>query len=367
MASDSVSPKISLASWSLNQDFEDAAQGMQMDEFRFLDVARKELDFEAVEFLYSHLSKPEGALHPEAKRLDRIQDTAEQLGVKVVCVAIHNNFVLRRPDPDISYVEQAIKTAERLEAPLLRINAGLTTFCAAAIDTFLANLQKVLPVARQANVALVLENQGGITLDPYNMFDIVLRARNTFGSEDAAPLMICLDLGNFTSEDCMQAVRLFGRSAGRDDGDSPSKAKREYIMQTARRLAVALGIEATDVLSIDLGDMRGLPAANGFIGHVHAKCYSRDPRRPPFRGLERDYSHILYQLFLGEYSGYFSIEYEGYEEWGHACRLEPELTAEQVRSVRRTNAWKSIKNMRALIDEEHDNFLNDRATGEKGR
>ncbi len=348
---------IAISSGSFARDFADRRR--QFNASNFLNLVRRRTPLRAVEFQYGDLPKPKGKLHPKPQQLEFLHESVVKMDMQVVCVSVHNDFVRISPEDDVRYVRSAISSAEHLGARLLKINTGLSSWSASAIPMFLERFGSVVDFAKRARVVLVLENHGGVSQDPYCMLDIMLRAEKLY----SGTLRMCLDIGNYSPRDCVEAIKLLARITSGKLGASPSRVKQRYADEALARLAASRGITVKTVQR-KLGPQRK-PTDHQFIGHVHAKCYSEDIEKPLYRGLEIDYNRIVYQLFLARYKGFFTIHQEhvagqqGGRQDGGSWILPPAKRQERTIS--------SIANMADLICKQYEKYEVDlKGKGEGG-
>jgi len=387
-------PKMAVASWSFHEEFNDPVVKPPFSPEEFMETCARDVQIPYVELLYTHLMHPvspgetgeqSSVEHPTQDRLEAIRNRAEELGVKIVCLAVNNDFVssgATERSADIEYVIECVERAHQLGAGLVRINAGISRCSGEVVATFIDSVKQVrdgsphLQHTGPGSVRLVLENQGGITQDAYNLMDIMLRAESELGPN---VLGVCLDTGNSTATDCVKCIKLLARTSlpCRMDVDpeqwTPSREKQRYAaqrLQTARLLSRSLDPSLQDPSwpRLELVDQSSLN--KNFIAHVHAKSYSLNPLAP-LCSLQTDYSHILWQLFLSRYDGYFSVEYEGQEGFSDGGPYEyeeeepyTERTTFEARGPlgprqRRQNTVDAIRNLRRLIMDTYRDYAQD--------
>lgn len=379
-------PKVAVASWSFHEEFEDPLVDPRFTPQEFMEICAEKLGIRAVEFLYTHLTDSANPEHPPLERLQQIKDRAAELGVQIICLAVHNDFVNRNArdrNSDIDYVVRCIETAHEFSAGLVRINAGISRCSAEVIPLFIDSVRQVTEKSPYVGfngpdrIGLVLENQGGITQDAYNLMDIMLRAEAELGPE---VLGVCLDTGNNVATDCIRAIKLLARTStpvpAKVDSDqwTPSQEKQRYAAQrihTLRLLAGSTGSEWPEVppLSLDAVDQSLLNKS--YISHVHAKSYSIDPTTGPIASVQMEYTHLLWQLFLSHYDGYYSIEYEGqagYSKDEPRERDQDEADTERnagnapeepPHEKRRANTMEAVRNLKRLIETTYSDYQRD--------
>jgi sugar phosphate isomerase/epimerase len=376
-------PRIAVASWSFHEEFEDPVVRPPFTPCTFMETCVRELEVNAVEFLYSHLVDPEeDPEHPSKQRIEAIKEAAKRLGVEVVCVAVDNDFVTpteSKRNEDIEYVARCVATAHDLGARLVRINAGISRCCAEVIPLLLDSVEAVrekcrwVDPSRPDSVMLVLENQGGITEDAYNIMDIMLRAEEKFGP---GVLGVCLDTGNSVATDCVRAIKLLARPSNpcrpKDDPHqvTPSQVKQKYA---ANRIHVARMLTRglfPDPKGLQLADVDRSILNKNYIAHVHAKSYAVDPETDT-GSLDMQYTHVLWQLFLSRYAGYYSIEYEGQQGYSAFLQFEREEETPDVNDLstvepasldaknRLATTKKAIENLKLLIHNTYNDYYRD--------
>ncbi len=355
-------PKLAVSSWSFHEEFEDPIADPPFDLEEFMRICASELGFHAVELLYTHLLPHDGAIaHPKPDRIERLKELAAEDQLKIVCLAVHNDFVTSKDSDrksDIEYVSSCIDTAHKLGAGLVRINAGISRSSTEVVPLFLESVAEVIKKTERLwssdsdRVRLVLENQGGITQDPFVLMDIMLRAEERFGPD---ALRVCLDTGNYVAEDSVRAIKLLSRcstplaSSLDPQQVTPSRMKSLYVKEVLKRAELTTG---NPVPPEKIGEYAGQLDKN-FIGHVHLKSYSIDPQAPP-ASLPMDYTYILWQFFLSHYDGYYSIEYEGQEGYGDEATYES--VGDKDKDQRKKHTCQAITNMKAMIDNTYDPY-----------
>ncbi len=191
--------------------------------------------------------------------LDTIKQACADAGVVITGFIIEGNIATmddEARDKQIAEDIEQLKAAAYLGAPIVRINLGGlgseelddTVGVERCIDAY----NQMLPVAKQLNVKITIENHGGVSLKA----DTILKVIN---GTDPEWVGSCLDFGNWSNE-----LR---------NSESAKLAPYAY--------------------------------------HVHAKCHNFLPN-----GEERDadYKYLLGLLQQSNYQGAVSIEYEGEED-----------------------------------------------------
>jgi hypothetical protein len=146
--------------------------------------------------------------------------------------------------------------------------------------------------------------------------------------------------------------------------------KQKYAADRIRVARLLTGTLFPDPARVELGDVDRSILNKNFIAHVHAKSYSEDPEQGP-ASLQMHYSHVLWQLFLSRYEGYYSIEYEGQQGYHRIARYEPEEAdagADALKAgstdwldprERRATTQRAIKNLDRLIHDTYNNYRRD--------
>lgn len=184
--------KLSIAAYSYRQYLGSKPPKMSM--FDFVDLAA-DLGLDAVE--------PTSYWFPENvgdDYLHRLKLHAFQLGLDISGTAIRNDFCLHpgpRRDQDLAHVRAWIDRACELDAPVIRVFGGNVPKGDsedAAVARVIDGLNSVLPYAEKKGVVLALENHGGITATPAQLFRLIKPIRSpNFG--------VNLDTANFRTED----------------------------------------------------------------------------------------------------------------------------------------------------------------------
>lgn len=232
----------------------------------FMEEAKK-LGFGAVELLSLWTNKPEQV--KEAKK------RADDLGLKVCCYDVSNNFCVTGPDLDaqVEDVRRGIDTAVELGAPVARVFSGnkieglkFETARGMIIEGF----YRVAPDAENAGITLAMENHGRLA----GTSEQVLRIIKSVGSP---ALKSTFDTGNFTICD-----------------EDPIVAARNLAIQVAHVHVKDIAWEGVDEPS--------------FVSNEGKKL------RPEVIGEGQiDFPKIFRILKNAGFNGYLSLEYEGVE------------------------------------------------------
>lgn len=202
--------------------------------------------FEAVELCDLSIEKTNKSY------LDELSQHLLNNDVKVVCIAVRNDFSLSCPQKkseNVLHVRKWIRIANELRVPFIRIWAGKSSASDEAYLRIIENIKSVLPDARKFNVTMVLENHGGITINP----DVCLRIIKEVNSPY---LKLCPDFGHFLKDDQIEGFK-------------------KFIPHTK---------------------------------HIHAKTHEFDEEGDE---INIDYNKLMNILKKVNFDGYLSIEYEG--------------------------------------------------------
>jgi sugar phosphate isomerase/epimerase len=184
--------KLSLAAYSYRQYLD--LKNPKMDMFEFANLAA-DMALDAVEptSYYFPTNVDAGYLH-------RFQQHAFKLGLDISGTSVGNNFCLPpgpERDKELEKVRTWVDHAADLDAPVIRIFAGSVPKGEAeeqAVERAIEGIRASLPYAAERGVTLALENHGGITATPDQIFRLVKAV-------DAPNFGVNLDTGNFHTED----------------------------------------------------------------------------------------------------------------------------------------------------------------------
>lgn len=254
--------KIALSTWSMHRSFENK----EMTLLKFPEFSVKEFGIYFIEVVDSHLERE------DRKYLKEIKEILKETDVKIVCLAISNDFTHieeKERKKEIEKVKKYLKIANYLNIPTLRVNAGWKeTSDKGVIKRVVMCFKEVLPFSKKYNVKMALENHGGITSDPENILTILKMIPSPY-------LGTCPDFGNF-----------------------PEKIRYSALKKI-------------------------IP----YAFHIHAKSYEFDKN-----GEEKniDYKKILKILKENNYQNYLSIEFEGKSEEIDGIRLTKSLIEKYI-------------------------------------
>lgn len=133
--------------------------------------------------------------------LDQIVAAVKKAGRVVTCYVIEGN--LAGPDSakrqqQIEMDRQKLRAAHRLGAPLVRINVGATGRQENADDTIgvervVEAFKELLPLARELNIKISIENHGGVSKTADNIVKIIK-------ATDSRWVGALVDFGNFPAD-----------------------------------------------------------------------------------------------------------------------------------------------------------------------
>jgi sugar phosphate isomerase/epimerase len=184
--------KLSIAAYSYRQYL--TARPPRMDLFDFVNLAA-DMALDGVEPT-SYYFPPD----VKSDYLNRLKLHAFKLGLDISGTAVGNNFCHppgQKRDEQIQQVRTWIDRAAELDAPVIRIFAGNVsrgTTEEQAVDWAIEGIKAVLPYAASKGIVLALENHGGITATPEQIFKLVKAI-------DAPNFGVNLDTGNFRGSD----------------------------------------------------------------------------------------------------------------------------------------------------------------------
>jgi sugar phosphate isomerase/epimerase len=178
--------KLSCICGSFNRAF---AAG-RMDQVGFMEHCASALGVAGVELQDIHFPET------RPRYLDRLRGTADDLGLAIVGIGIHNDFGradLHLRQSEIVKVKQWIEVAERLGVPQIRVFAGWPEGPAAERwPDMIAALREAAAFARDAGVRLGLENEAAFT-------PTAAEHRQIVEAVGSPALGVLLDTGNYAS------------------------------------------------------------------------------------------------------------------------------------------------------------------------
>jgi sugar phosphate isomerase/epimerase len=192
--------KLSLAAYSFNRlmvcrGTADQIASARMSIEKFIDFCAQQ-DLGASELTSYYFPK-----EVTEEYLTSLKAQTHRLGLSISGTAIGNDFCVISDEEraaQLAHCRQWIDYAAKMGAPAIRIFAGKIPKGdseEAAINRCAAGINESLQFAAQKGVFLALENHGGITSTPDQMFRIIDRI------EESPWFGINLDSGNFRTED----------------------------------------------------------------------------------------------------------------------------------------------------------------------
>ncbi|HWQ53851.1 MAG TPA: sugar phosphate isomerase/epimerase family protein [Bryobacteraceae bacterium] len=131
--------------------------------------------------------------------IDRLKTATKDAGRTIVALQADGNLALAdeaKRRLQIEHYKESLRLANRLGAPVMRINAGAVSSGeneAVGVRRLIEGLNEMLPLARQLKVRIAIENHGGVSSTADNLINII---RGT----DSKWVGVLLDLGNFPPE-----------------------------------------------------------------------------------------------------------------------------------------------------------------------
>ena len=185
--------KLSLAAYSFRDFLGGKDPTMTLDDFIRLCA---DLNLDGTELTSYYFPKDFGEDY-----LIHIKQLTFRLGLDISGTAINNDFCLppgEKRDETLAHTRKWIDYAATMGAPVIRIFAGIVPRDdseEAAIARCAAGINESLDYAAKKGVCLALENHGGITSTPEQMFKIIRQVKESpwFG--------VNLDGGNFQTAD----------------------------------------------------------------------------------------------------------------------------------------------------------------------
>jgi sugar phosphate isomerase/epimerase len=197
------------STWSFHRLMKKEQQ--EVDIMAFPAICAK-LGIDAVELLDFHFDSK------SPKYMDQVKAACKKAKVKLHCFAISNDMTYPYGSPErkeqITNVKKAIKYANYLEAPVMRVFCGTQSVTDAAIDRVITAYQECMVEAEKNNVVLAMENHWGLSVNPDNVIKIIkgVYCPKYFGS--------CLDFGNWQPLDQLDAARRVAPFAKHTHGKS---------------------------------------------------------------------------------------------------------------------------------------------------
>jgi hypothetical protein len=245
-------------------------QPQTMTLLEFPQQVRERLGIDAVEICQFHLPERTPAY------LDQLKRALREAGMSLVNMPIDvGNISDANPayrEEDLAEIEEWMRTAAELGAAMVRVNASapLAQGQLAPIGVTIESYRRLAPTAESLGLQLLIENHGGITVDPAVIVAIV-------EAVGPAHLKTLVDIGNFEPLLSVQMAIMQGRE--------PPEADPTPLYGAIARIAP-------------------------YAGLVHAKTHEFDERGRPRR---LDVVRALRVVRDAGYAGTISLEYEGSE------------------------------------------------------
>lgn len=262
---------ISLAGWSLHRRFRRDQDPLTLLEYP--QVVKDEFGITAVE-----LNSPFFASTDDAY-LDQLVEASKRAGVVLTGMAVDGTGDPASLDEDerrqsVERILPWFRVSKRLGLPVFRVNTGGygNEFNPRAVEQCIKSFRTLVKEAEETGVKLVIENHGGISINPLNTKQII--------EEIDSPMLGTLpDFGNFP--------------------DSQKPKGLEKLQE------IAGGIEADEVR------YWGLEIMAPYALSVHAKMYTfdADGEEPSI-----DIGRCVRIMRDAGYAGYWGIEYEGKDD-----------------------------------------------------
>ncbi len=131
--------------------------------------------------------------------IDRLKAATKEAGRTIVALQADGNLALAdeaKRKLEVAHYKESLQIAQRLGAPLMRINAGVQAKGeddALGVQRLIASVKEMLPLARQLKVRIAIENHGGVSARADNLIAII---RGT----DPKWVGALLDFGNFPAD-----------------------------------------------------------------------------------------------------------------------------------------------------------------------
>jgi sugar phosphate isomerase/epimerase len=210
--------------------------------------AKRNFGVNCIEVLLNHL------VAEDKTEFQRLSESASSAGVKIVCLALNNDFTLSGTDLEQECLRtgRILRNAKILGVQIARVNPGMHGEGTAEelAQNVAEGLRRIIPVAKETGIRLALENHDLFGMNPDNILKVIqlVKTHQLVG--------VCLDFGNFLPD------------------------------------------------LLDTGPIRLAP----YTIYVHAKSYKfdKDGNETKINYLDR-----IRELKQAGYQGFFSIEWEG--------------------------------------------------------
>jgi sugar phosphate isomerase/epimerase len=245
-------------------------QPQTMTLLEFPRQVQEQLGVDAVEICQFHLPERSPAY------LDQLKRAMSEAEVRLVNMPIDvGNISDANPayrEEDLAEIEEWMRVAAELGAAMVRVNASapLAQGQLAPIEVTIDSYRRLAGAAESLGLQLLIENHGGITVDP----EVIVAIVEAVGP---ARLKTLVDIGNFEPLLSVQMAIMQGRE--------PPEADPTPLYGAIARIAP-------------------------YAGLVHAKTHEFDERGRPRR---LDVVRALRVVRDAGYAGTISLEYEGSE------------------------------------------------------
>lgn len=243
-------------------------QPQTMSLLEFPQQVREQLGLDAIEICQFHL--PERT--PEY--IDQLKQAMAEAGVRLINMPIDVGNISDANETyreeDLAEIESWMRVAAELGSRMVRVNASAPLSGAelAPLEVTIASFRRLAATAESLGLQLLLENHGGITLDP----EVIVAIAEAVGPDH---LKILVDIGNFEP--------LISRQMAIMQGQQPPEVDPEPLYASIARIAP-------------------------YAGLTHAKTHEFDEQGRP---LHLDVVRALRVVRDAGFTGPISIEYEG--------------------------------------------------------
>lgn len=189
-------PEIAVSSWSVRT----LISGGELSILNFPRFAKEQFSVGHIEIVVNHL------IADSESDFKALADAASTESVKIVCLAVSNDFTVsnRELDVEVDETMKMLQRAKQLGAPVVRLNPGLRGHGTpdAITQRVVSGLKRVLSAAENLQLVLALENHQLFGMTPEN----ILKVLEYVDASDR--LGVCLDFGNFFPEHLNTGPRL---------------------------------------------------------------------------------------------------------------------------------------------------------------
>lgn len=201
-------------------------QPQSMTLLEFPQAVKSRLGIDAVEICQFHL--PEHTPEYVAQLKQALDDADVALINMPIDVGNISDADDAHREEDLAEIEEWMRVAAALGAQMVRVNASgpLSAGPLAPLETTIASYRRLAKTARSLGLQLLLENHGGITVDPHVIVQIV----EAVGPE----LKTLVDIGNFEP--------LLGRQMAIMQGQTPPEVDTSSIFEQIAIIAPYAGL-----------------------------------------------------------------------------------------------------------------------------